>query len=268
MDKSTLNEILNDKDESLRVSIIVSTELKSFADKEKIQLKFKNIINQVTKELQGKYNKEKVNSVVNSIKLLLKQVNLEHLQNGIGIYASPNFVKQVYFPFPVKDKVLINRYFEVSDVIETLNKLLSYSVLLLSKNKTRLLIGKGNVLSEINDENFPHHYENEYEINRTQSNSMIKNSIEVSQINHIRVEDYFRKIDKLIKNYAKNEAIVVLGVTEHISTFKKVSKHKNFIIASIEGNFDKCTPHIINQLVWPEIENYCKKRKVLQSDRF
>lgn len=265
MNISTLNELLLQKEVAPRVSIIVSTELKSFSDKEKIQLKFKNIIDAVTKELQSKYDKKIVNSIVSSIKLSFKQVDLNHQHKGIGIYASSGFIRQVVFPFTVKEKLIINRYFEVSDVIETLDKLFNYFVLVLSKNKTRFFEGKGTTLIEIMDGNFPLHNENEYQMERTPSQYMKNNGVDVSQVKNIRIEDYFRKIDKLMNKFVKNEPLVILGVTKYLSTYKALSRHRNLIIAELEGNFDKHTPHAISELVWSKIENYSLKEKAYYS---
>lgn len=257
---STLNELLIHKEDGPCVSIIVSTELKSFSDKEKIELKFKNIIDLVTKQLQTKYDKKMVKPLIHSIKTMLKQINLNHLQNGIGIYAAPNFIRQVSFPFSVNDKIFINRYFEVSDLIATLDKLVDYSVLILSKNNTRFFKGKGNELNEIIDKNFPQHFENEYQLERTPSQYMKNNGVEVSQVNDIRIEKYFREIDKLIDKFVKKEPLVILGITKYLSTFKTLSKHKNLIIAALAGNYDKSTTHSISQLVWSEVENYSEKK--------
>lgn len=266
MNISTLNELILHKDDGPRVSIIVSTELKSFSDKEKMELKFKKIIDQVIKQLQEKYDKKIVDSIIGLISSTFKEIDLTHLQHGIGIFASPNFIRQVFFPFQVKDKIIINRYFEVSDVIETIDKLAGYSVLLLSKNKTRFFKGKGRSLIEIIDQNFPHHFENEYEMERTPSQYMKNNGVEVSQVNNIRLEDYFRKIDKLIDDYIKNEPMIIVGVIKNLSTYKKISKHRNLIISEFTGNYDKSTPHVISELIWPEVETYSQKIKEQHSN--
>jgi hypothetical protein len=266
MNKSILKELLNNYDDGPFVSVIVSTELKSFSDKERIRLKFKNILTELTNNLHKKYEEKQVEFVIRSLTSLIEHIDLNHLQKGVGIFVSVNFTKLIYFPLPVEDKVLIDSYFDVSDIIETLDKMVSYSVLLLSKNKARLFEGNGNSLLEISDVNFPRHFENEFQVQRSSTHSLYNN--EKSKIDNVRVKDYFRKIDKLLKQYINNEPIVLLGVTEHLSKFKSVSKHKTQIVAELEGNFDKCTAYIITQLVWPEIENYGEKNMVLDSSHF
>jgi hypothetical protein len=263
MDKLILTELLDNQMGNTCVSILITTEIKSFTDKEKIKLKLKNRTNYIENKLYQKYNKEKADGLILSIKSLMDQIDLNHLKKGLGIYVSPNYSKLVFFPLPIEEKIIIDTSFEISDIIESLDKMIDYFIIALSKNSTKLYKGYGNSLFEINDENFPQHFENEFQISRTSPYSMYND--EESKFNEKQLDDYFRKIDKLLNLYTKNEPIVVLGVIEHISRFKLISKHQNNIIANFKGNFDKHTNHEIIEMIWPEIENYHTQESELYS---
>ncbi len=266
MDKSILNELLDQQSSNPSISILIPTEIKSFTDKEKLRIKLKNQLNYVSNKLYRKYNEEKANELVLSISSLLDQLDLNHLKKGLGIYISSDYSKLVHFPLPIEEKVIIDDSFEVSDIIDSLDKMVDYFIIALSKNHTKLYKGHGNSLFEIEDKNFPLHFENEFQLNRTSTHSMYNS--EESKINLKRLDDYFRKIDSLMDLYVENKPIVILGVIEYISRFKAKSKHKNQIVAQFKGNFDKHSNHKLTELVWPEIENYHNQEKSLYASQF
>lgn len=259
MKRAILTELLKPQDRPC-ISVVISTKQKSFTDREIQRIKFKNMLIQVTKELQKNYNTETTEKLTNSLKLLMEEVDTNHIESGIGFYVSTSFTKLVYFPLSVQDKITINSSFDVSDIEEALDKMIDYTVVLLSKNNTKLFKGKGNKLREIDDENFPRHFKDEFQVHRSSPHSFYNG--EESKIDDIRVESYFRKVDKILANYLKKDSLVVIGVTEHISKFKSVSKHTNLIIAEIKGNYDKHSLYEITQKVLPEVDKYIDKENI------
>lgn len=257
--KITLNELLQQQGKP-SVSITLSVDRKSFADKDKIRLELKNQIDLATKKLHQDYDENIIRKLIHSLDEMARQVDVNHLQKGIGIYVSPDFKKLVSFPFKVSNKVVIDPSFDIVDIQEMLNKMVDYTVLLLSKHKTRLFKGKGNRLEEINDSIFPMSFENEFQIHRTSPHSYYNE--EESQVDQARVKAYFRKIDKMLDTHVKETPIVLIGVTQHLSEFKSISKHTQFIIAELTGNYDKASVHEISKMVWPEVEQYSRKEKL------
>lgn len=257
-----LKELMEQKGDPC-VSMIISTEMKSFADKEKIRIKFKNKIKLAARMLQVNGDKETPEKLIQSIKSLIKKIDMDSLLNGIGIYVSQSFEKVVLFPFPVKDKVTITDSFEVMAVRESLAKMIRYTVVVLNKNKVRVFIGKGKTLQEVNDEHFPLEFKDEFQVHRASTHSLYNN--EESKIDRERIQSYFRKIDNLLGDYVKEDPIVILGVTKYLSDFRLVTKHGKLIIFELTGSFGKYTLYEITQLVWTEVENYLRKEKQLDS---
>jgi hypothetical protein len=253
-----LTELLKQQDGPC-ISVVILTKQKSFSDREIQRIKFKNMLIQVTKELEKNYDMETTEKLTNSLKSLMGDVDTNHIESGIGFYVSTSFTKLVYFPFPVQEKTIINSSFDVSDIEEALDKVIDYTVVLLSKNNTKLFKGKGNKLREIDDKNFPRHFEDEFQVHRSSPHSLYNS--EESKIDDIRVESYFKEVDKTLVNYLKKDPLIVIGVTDHISKFKSVSKHTNFIIAEIKGNYDKHSLYEITQKVLPEVNKYINKEK-------
>ncbi len=261
MNPALLTEIINHQKEPC-VAMVVSTAMKSFADKEKIQLELKNSLNQVSKSLQAGYDETVSTELIDSMRSLIEQVDWDHLPQGLGFYVSPGYSRLVSFPFPVSDNISIDKVFNVSHIRENLNKMTPYTVVLLSRNHTRLFSGKGRELTEIKDQHFPKDFENEYQVHRASPHSLYNN--EESKIDHSRWEQYFREIDKLLGAHTGANPVVLIGVKENLSIFKSVYKSPQQVIEEIVGNFDKATVPEIKDLVLPAIDAYQQRENKLQ----
>lgn len=252
MDKKIIKELL-EKRNGPCISIIISSELKSFSDKNKIRLKLRNSIQEVRKRLISKLDEDVLRKLLNKLESLADQVDIGHLRNGIGLFAAHDYGKLIYFPLPVQDRVSIGESFSVAEILSNINGLKPYRVLLLSKNTSRLFLGAGSELTEIEDGKFPHTNEEDFEVQRTDPGSFYNN--EESKVDQAHFENYLRQIDELLKGQQKNNPVILLGVQKLLSTFKEVSKNKNLIIGEIHGNYEQANTHELSQKVWPLVED-------------
>ncbi len=258
MNKSLLTELTKLR-QGPCVTVIVGTKCASFADYEEIRLKIKASTKLAKNILRKKY---KTHSHLLGLHMMsmIEHIDLNSALGGIGLFLSPGFKQLVYFPLEVEEKIVVGESFEVSDLRNTLNKMKDYGVLLLSKNRTRLFLGKGNHLDEITDRNFPARYENEFQVHRDAQYSLYNK--EESKIAQTRLRHFFRKIDVLIDEYIGPSPLVLLGVTRYLSCFQKVSKHEKQLIGHLTGNFDKFTEGEIIKLVWPQIAHHLSHQAI------
>ena len=256
--RAILKELLKHKKRPC-ISVIIPTEIKSFEDKEKIYLTLKKAINEVQEILKKECSEKKAKHLCYSFNTLVKQIDFKHPQKGVGLFITENFSKLIYFPFSVHYKVIMSDSFGIKDILYNLNKLTEYNVLLLSKNHTRLFKGIRTNLTEIENNDFPRVFENEYEVNRTTPHSMYNN--EASKTNQSRLATFFRKIDHLLDSYVEQLPLIVIGIDKYLSSYKDVGKHTRLILDAIPGNYDKESTHEISSLVWRVIENYQTKKE-------
>jgi len=258
--KSILNELAKQQGSPM-LSIIISTNMKSFSEKGKIKLKLKNGISLAEKELKQKFGEENTKKLIRSANSLTKQINLDHVEKGIGIYVSPGFEKLVSFPFAVQDKVVVDNFFEISDIHDNLDQMVEYSVMLMSRHMVRLFKGLGNKIEEVEDSNFPFLFEDQFQVARTSPHSLY--NMEESEIDQARLDNYYRKVEKLLSTYTKENPVIIMGGIKSMSDFRTVRKNKYKVLAEISGNFDKFKVHEVSHLILPEIEKYIEERKAL-----
>lgn len=254
--KSILTELAR-QEGSPMLSMIVSTEMNSFAGKKKVQLKLKNQIDYAAKELKLQYGEEAGRKLINATKSLAKKIDFNHLESGIGLYVSPKYQQLITFPFPVSDKVTLGSSFEISAIQETLDKMIQYAVVLVSKHAIRLFIGKGKKIKEVDNHDFPLYFEDQFQVQRTSPHSLYNS--EESEIDQARLDAYFRKGERLLSTYIKDQPIVLMGTVKSLGNFEAIRKKKIRKIAELMGNFDKHKAHEILDLVWPEIESFTNK---------
>jgi len=240
------------------LTIILSTEERSFDDREKLQLELKKEIAQV-----GQYGGAIGAELMEPALGLLGQVDLNRLQKGIGIFVSRDIARLVYFPFPVKSRTVINDAFDLRDVLYTLGKQTSYAVLLLSKGNTRLFEAEGTWLREVVNDHFPKKYEEEFQfehIHPARPGQQFYTD-EESKIDQSRLEDFFRSIDHALNGFLQQRPLVVFAVDKHLSTFKKVSRHADEIAGQVTGNYDHTSIAEIGKMAWLAMEVYNEQKQ-------
>ena len=248
LNETVLKEIV-DHQKNPCISLVISTELSAFDDNEKIQLKFKNSINRLSRILYDQYEEDVALIMIDTVKSLMDKVDFKHLPKGIGLYVAPGFNKFVSFQFPVEELLLVGESFNISHLMKSISQSFEYVVVSISQHKVRLFTGKGADFFEVQDKNFPYRFEEEFQVHRTDPHSYYNN--EESKIDLARQEDHFRSVSDLLGEYVDGSPIIILGVKKNIGLFKRISKHTDKIIGERTGNYDESSLHQIKELIQP-----------------
>ena len=107
--------------------------------------------------------KEKVLSLSNKIDAVLQNIDYIRLQDGLAVFVSPNITKFFLLPFPVTEKIMLGKNFELRDLIYFNQFLKPYYLLAVSKKKIRLFRGEGRDIQEVHNDDFPKQYVESYE---------------------------------------------------------------------------------------------------------
>ena len=240
------------------ISVILSTRLKSFDDKERIKLKLKNALGKVRKKLKDKFDEDLSDNLFRRVSSVCGKIDLRHPHNGVGVYVSGNYSNLIYFPLPVRDRIIIDSSFEIRDIMANLKLLSPYMVLLLNKRKSRLYKGSGVELTEVSDGHFPLEYKDDLLLKKSPPGFPFT---EESRVNQARMEKYFRQVDHALKSHLTGNPLVLVGLQKHLYTFKSVSRFVSMVIGELSGNHDRLKSHEIARQVFPIIEAWHKKEE-------
>lgn len=206
-------------------------------------------------------------SLVNSIDRLALQVDPVHAQDGLGIFVSPDMARLVHFPFPVKEKIVVDRSFETRDLYYLEQFAKPYYVLKLTRNEASLfLLETGTVAREITNTHFPmrNRNENEYEYSRPSigtSFGYARKGFEKDKSIMIktRQEPFFKEVQQNVLSYVKGSDLLIAGSKTTISNFESVNDHRLKIKGRIIGSFKEK-----NDLVARASSTYfeCKQQEI------
>lgn len=194
---------------------------------------------------------------------MLDKIGYIRFQEGLAIFISPNVFKITLLPFPVKEKVILGKTFEIRDLIYFGQFLKPYYLLTISKKRVRLFKGSGHDLQEIINNDFPKQYIEEYEYARPSigsSSSALKDfERDKSILQETRQKSFFKQADDtLIKYIREDTPLFVAGVGEELANFEHVTHHVKNIAGKIAGNYDIDAVHPLAESAWKQIKEIVK----------
>jgi hypothetical protein len=202
--------------------------------------------------------------LINKLEQLYTQIRFSNTKEGLGIFISPSITKVIHFPFSVKERIKIGRNFESKELLFYKN-LPEYLVLSVNHKSICLFHSNGEELDEINNEDFPRTYHEEYEYDHSNRASSYGYSLKAfesdkSVTRETRFIDFLRSADRCIGKYIGEELPLLLsGATKEVADFNRITKHKQRIIGSVLGSHGYNKKEIANTS-WKFMQDYTKQQ--------
>ena len=256
------------------VSILLPIE-KTHATIKLEEGKLKDLVKRAEKELLDDYPLKTAEVIIDKMHKVVEKINLRDYAGGMAIYVSELESSVLGFPFPVKEKLVVDKSFEVRDLIYLARFNWNYILLSISQKHARIFYGYDNYLTELKNAALPANAE-EVEIDHP---SKVGNFTTVSELNEINFEKYLRAIDASLTEELKtlDAPVILLGVEKTIGLFRKVSHNNKRIFSSVCGNFDHLSLSEISKAVQPEInlirkdeqtKQFAKLEKAISSKKY
>lgn len=241
---------------SVCISIIVPLH-KQLPQRNQNKLMVKNAINEAKDKLRAGFKEYDSKGLIEKLDQIQSMETFTNGSGGVGLFVSDGVSKMVHFPFEVKRKVIVDFSFEVRDLIFANHRRLDFFVLALSNNKTRLFKSLKTGIEEIVNEKFPLSYEEQFQYPDRQKPKVSGSyGSEESTIREERQKNFYRHLDKLLAPHFKNNSwpVMLLGVEDQQTLFKKVSQFKDKIAIDLKGNFDRFSSGEIAKKINPEVQ--------------
>jgi hypothetical protein len=267
-----IKDIMESEKEFPSVSILfpVNKKYPQFTEAEQ---KLKQLIKKAELEMKEHFSSKIVESISVKLHEIIKLIDFKDLSDSLAIYVSPSFHKVIHLSFPVEEKLIIGRTFELRDLFYLTINNFNYIVITISKNLVRQFLGNDHFLIEEKNANMPNgiaDVEGEGH-SRVQSFSSFASTRNVSDQNkfvEIKLEKYFRDIDNELTTILKknNFPVIIGGVKKEVALFKSITKNSSAIMGDLEGNFDYSAISEILNKIQPVLKNRfkTKQEKVLQ----
>lgn len=231
------------------LSILLPTHRTS-PDNKQDPIRVKNLVDEARERLAAEFSQRDLESLLQQLDTLVNDINYPHTLDGLALFVSHDFAKLYNLPFTVPARVVIDQTFATRDLVYGMHREQRYWVLLLSQGSTRLLVGTGETLEEVHDENFP------MPMTGPGATAPLPYSADSSYLDD-RHRRFFQQVDSAFTTYAKAESLplVVGGVDRQASFFQEVSQHATAIAGTLSGNFDKATLPELTPQVWSIIQS-------------
>ncbi len=247
------------------VSIIIPVH-KKYPHFKEDEEKMKSLLKQTETTLLKDYPSTKTKPLIQDLFRLAEKIDYRNLEDGIGLFVSPYRERIVHFPFPVKEKVIIDRTFEMRDLYFAARNNVNYYVLAISEKKVRLLSGYNHTLTEEANEDMPYNRDDVGGKGRSRSGkftsfSHTKNVEDKKAYNENKMEKFLREIDRVIlrDKKLKETELIICGSEKIIGHFKRITKNHDHIEGYVSGNFDLLNEKTVYSKISAIIENKFKR---------
>jgi len=240
------------------VSILLPTS-RTFPDFKKDEIVIKNLLKDAENRLLDKFHKREIQSILDKMENFQKEIDYKHLLDGMGIFISNETLEIVYMPFRVEKNVVIDESFQVRDIVHTLNRMYHYAAVVISDKKTKVYEGYNSSLSEMELEDFPVGIDDLANHDSSFGDPRARDKSSFDEKNRLKLVTFID--DALTKHVSQDLPLVIIGVDKQVGFFKKITKNESHILFYITGSYDYATPHELNKVIYPHLEEHIKKEK-------
>ena len=226
------------------VTIILQTH-RTTPDNEKDSIVLKNLVKEAQTRLDADYEKKVANDMMARINNLTENINHRHNQESMVLFVNENVAEYFRLPISVENRVVIDKTFATRDLIRALHQETSYYILVLGRDKARLIEAfNDKVVDEIED-GFPMINSDLNPAQRSEA------AIGARQTNLVR--EFFNRVDKQLNKVQHKNPLLVLICTEESNypDYLKIADRKEMIAGNVDGNRMNEKAHHIVEVAWP-----------------
>lgn len=263
MDTSDIDLMLTEKGNPC-LSIVIPTQRHTKDRIENSEL-IENALLKATKLLaNGAWPIDRIKLLDSKLDSILDGLDYLRLQEGLAIFISPNIYKIFSLPFLVREKVALEKTFEIRDLVYFSQFLKPYYLLAISKKRVRLFKGSGRYLQEITNHDFLRQYLEEYEYAQASVSSSSSACLKAfegdkSVIQETRMRGFFKQTDCSMDTYLKSDMLLfIAGVGEELTSFEHISDHVKETAGKTPGNCDINAILPLAESAWKKVKDGVK----------
>jgi hypothetical protein len=239
------------------ISIIMPFEPK-MSLKTELANSLKTAADMVEQELLKNYPGEMGLLVMHKLRAIIKELNFNTHKKSIAIYVSPVFEKVLYLDIAVEEKIIVDKSFEIRDLVYSKKQFHKYLVLLLSGKESRIFLGNSDSFVRIVSDRpeLVEAYEND-------APEKVANFSDMTERKEIVMDKFLHHIDNsldIILN-AYHLPLFVLGTERILGHFKKLTKHAGAVIDYVQGNYEEATFPQLKEILKTHITDWKKVKE-------
>lgn len=213
-------------------------------------IRLRGMVDRVRRRLHDELGARASEEILERLDDAVAGIDLRRPSEGVAVFVAPDETHVVALPFPVPERVEINRCFAIRDLVRGLARTSPYRVLALGEQPTRLFEGTGAELSEVRSGGFPLRAEVDRGEPHASRDYPLANARTEEQ--HRR---FFREVDDLYAATCESPIpLVVAGAERDLAYFDEVTRHRESIIGTLAGNYEDSNPRELAARALPIVE--------------
>ena len=214
----------------------------------------------VEKEILEKYPGEAGALVIQKLQVIFRDINFNTYKKSIAIFLSPVFEKVLYLDFVVEERIIIDKSFEIRDLVYCKKQSRQYLVLLMSGKASLMFVGNSSTLVRIVSNTAGLFYDS---ANEVQDSGV--NFSDISKCKDISTDKFLHHIDNVLDIIlnAYRLPLFVLAAEQIMARFKNLNRHAGAVIKYVPGNYEEVALTQLKKILEPHIADW---KKVKQKD--
>ncbi len=230
------------------------------AQAEEDSIRFHKIVSDAISELDKSNSTSEAEGIKASLNSLKKEFSKISGAKGVGIYLSKEMKSIITFPFEVEEYFLIDKEFQMRELLYKTQLAIDYFVLSLTMKSAKLYKGNSGTLIEVTgNHNLKFDDDKEYEhtsIGSSTGYGLKSVEKDKSDTQIIGLKKFYKEVDHFINNLiSKDSVLIITGTGKEPALFKSLSHHNSIIIGEIHGNFEHDLPEL-RAKSWQMVESY------------
>lgn len=230
------------------ITIILSTH-RSKPGYLKDPVNLRNLIKEAETRLLSDYEEKFARPLIEKMNSLAEKIDHSQNLDSLILFVNEELAEYVRLPVEVENRVVIDDTFATRALVRALHQEKSYYILLLSRDKARLIEATNDMVTNESGGAWPMESQGTSLINRGRP-------LIVKELGYL-AEEFFNKVDKQLNTELLKNRLPVLICTEerNYHLFLKVADKNLEIIGNLNKNRLDEPAHIVAKDAWPVVQN-------------
>lgn len=247
-------------------------------------IRLKNLLVEASGRLKDYRLKEKqIDSLLEKVRQLLDQPKFwQHNDKGLALFMSEDDFEYFRIPHSFKERVMVDDHFLITPLIPMITLEGTFCVLTLSQKDIRLLKCTRASVEEIELTEAPDSLEEylKYDVNENHLQHHSGQGANAQAIFHghggakdsdtQEIVNFLKQVENDVTSILRkrNDPLILAGVDEAISEYRKVNHYSRLMDQTISGNPDPKSNEEIRDEAWKVIQSYFLKDMYTDIERF
>ncbi|MCS6818972.1 MAG: hypothetical protein NZ522_03405, partial [Chitinophagales bacterium] len=236
------------------VTILMNTH-RTHPENKQDEIRLKNLIKEAEERLLQYEKKRDVSPIIKNLHQLEKEIDHQYNLESIVLFANEEIAEYVRLPISVQERIIIDKTFATRDLLRALRQETHYYVLLLSRQKIRLMEAFNDKVITENVKPFP--------IKNTQFYSTSGDKLSDVGLQSNLIGEFYNRADKELQEIVKRNPLPVLicSETSAYHDYLQITDNKKiFFDIHLNKNRVDDPAHAIASEAWHLVRDYIEEK--------